>query len=170
MYTGDLTETWESTQGLMKTAVKRVFDQVGGELDEMMAETGALFMKAVLTYEEGRKQFTSHLYQVVWHDLFAKRRQALRRRLQPVDSEGLFEMLPHEDGCNYPRYMDLLEKLDDDALELVQLTTNPPKRVQLKVDGTPSIRSLRAYAIEVWQWSPEQFTEASNNIQEALVG
>ena len=149
---------------LVFSAIHAVHKQIGGDIDEMIACAGYLFMKACRTHnaEKGRK-IESWIRKVAWDDTFAARRIDIGRKKKYADTD--LTTIPDRHHFSLE---DFLENLSDDARNLVYLAINPLDGIKTTNDGIPKRNSFYSTVKRVYNWSDEQLQEVVKEIQECL--
>jgi DNA-directed RNA polymerase specialized sigma subunit len=154
-------------ENLVYSAIHSVHREIGGNIDEMIACAGLLFVKAVNCYNDSRNMsLASWIRKVVWDDTYSARRNELVRAKYHAKGETDFSLVA--DTRSAFSLSELLEDLSQDARNLVELTLNPTDGIILKQDGSPKQPSLMAMARRMYGWSNEQLAEICQEIRESL--
>lgn len=152
---------------LVYSAIHSVWRDIGGNLEEMLACSGMLFVKACQCYNEQRgMSIGAWIRKVVWDDTFSARRIDIGRSNRY--EKGDFDLLAVEDKRSRFSLAELMEELSEDARNLVELSINPHNGIALKQDGVPKQSSLMAAARRLYGWSNEHLAEVCNEIRESL--
>jgi hypothetical protein len=151
---------------LIYSAIRSVHAQIGGDLQEMLACSGMLFVKACLCYNETRgMQIGAWIRKVAWDDTYSARRTDLTRSKYYCKGEvDLTEVADKRSGFSLQEFMD---DLSEDARNLVELALNPVD-ILLTHEGVPKKASFKAKARRMYQWSDEQISELWQEVCDAL--
>ena len=153
-------------QNVIRKATWCVHRSMGGDITEMLADANLLFMKAAATYDSTRgRAFSSHVYQVVYHDLLSARRLAINRPKHMAFEED-FDTPVEERTVDLD---DMKSKLTDDGLMLFELALDAPDEIE-RYSGThvPRKSELKRYAKRHWGWSDNQYLQAFSEIATVL--
>lgn len=158
---------YEDVEKLIYSAIISVWRNIGGDLDEMIACSGMLFVKAVNCYKPERgKTIEAWIRKVAWDDTFSARRIDIGR--QKKYAKGDVDLAAIVDRHHF-NLQDLLDELSEDAINLVQLALDPIDGIKMKADGVPKMVSFCAAAKRLWGWSDEQLQEIMLEIREGLL-
>ena len=160
-------EEYQTYLPFIRKAVYRVQKEIGGDIDEMLANGWLLFIKACENFnpQAGRK-FSSYLYKVAWDDTYAARRiECHRKKVHPTTLFPYRFDVEQKRPFNFDRFMG---ELSNDAKAAVEFILNPPETVILKQDGTPKINSLKSQLIRQFQWTTDQFFSVAEEIMESM--
>ena len=167
MFTGCVETEYHNNYAMIISLARRIQSHLGGRLEDFEeVATTWLFMKAIKSFNPTKgKKFSSHLYKVVWDDLYSLRRMEIRRAKRcPIKTMNIEDI-----SCTITfRFNEFLEDLTADAQALVHLAINPPDSIIIKKDCTPRMDSLRKYTIKKMKWNVDQFYDAVEEIRTAL--
>lgn len=160
-------ESYKENLPIMIAAIRKVANAIGGDLDEMLADTYFLFQKAVESFNPtaGRK-FSSWLFKVCWDDTFSARRvQCNRKAKHPT--HFMSEKFDMEDRVHFD-FDTFLSDLSADARQAVLFCLEPPATVKITNEGIPKRSSMVAAMRQQFAWTTEQIDQIAQEIRELL--
>lgn len=167
MDTATVEVEYEDVEKLIYSAIHSVWRDIGGNLDEMLACSGMLFMKAVRSYKPERgKGIGPWIRKVAWDDTYAARRVEIGRMKKYA--KGDVDLMAVADRHHF-NLQELLDELSTDAINLVQLALDPTEGIAIKLDGVPKMVSFCAAAKRMWGWNDEQLREVMEEIRVGLL-
>jgi hypothetical protein len=151
---------------LVYSAIYSVWGSIGGDLPEMLACSGMMFVKACQTYKpDCGMSIGSWIRKVTWDDTYAARRIHIGREKRY--EKGEFDLMMVADRVRFD-LANFMDDLSDDARNLVLLALNPVETIALKDNGVPKRNSFYAVAKRMFCWSDEQLREVVQEIAECL--
>jgi len=168
------TETYFDIQNLIFDTVWKFQRQNGGDFDEMVAEANLIYMKAFLSHNPNKSQFSTWLRFALWKGLIDFRRfiREENRYINIKHFEEIenFHLYP---ASTYIPFWDLISELSDDAKTIVDLILEPPEIMQsaaLRKGNAPcNIKTaLRTHLSYVLGWSANQIKNSFQEIAAVL--
>lgn len=165
-----LEETYKDVEALIYDVchkINRLYSNLFGGLDEIVAEANILYIRAYDTFQPNHgASFTTWLRGYVWRGLL----EIVRRRMNKLRLHEKVEPRNAAYTHGHFNYVDLLEALSDDAMTVVSLIVNDQPPLELKrwyrTSQSPQ-KALREYLTDNG-WSTTRVSSTFSEITEAL--